>query len=325
MRPRHVRSGKGEEGGLLIIVMIGAAVASIGLAVATQSWSSVSRRDKEEELIFRGNQYVDAILAYRKEHAGQFPINLENLYEPGPRGYRYIRKLYREPISKHGKWGLLYLMPGGRGVYDPKAAQAAQAGRSGQSAFTGQPAGGNIPGVTPINPGGTQLNPGGTGLNPGGMPTNPGLQGGGLPGVGGMVPGAPPQGSPLPFPEESFSSDSDSGIDDSISERPLGWPIVGVISRASAEESSRTFKIYKGHDSVDKWQFHVFERGIKLPEAPGSGAKPVTSRGVGPGYGGKPMIRGLMGGSGGARPRQGNRYPPQRGQRNRGGANRQRN
>jgi type II secretory pathway pseudopilin PulG len=69
MRPRHVRSGKGEEGGLLIIVMIGAAVASIGLAVATQSWSSVSRRDKEEELIFRGNQYVDAILAYRKEPA----------------------------------------------------------------------------------------------------------------------------------------------------------------------------------------------------------------------------------------------------------------
>jgi hypothetical protein len=285
---------RGEEGSLLIIVMIGAAVASIGLAVASQSWSSVWRRDKEEELIFRGNQYVDAILAYRKEHAGQFPINLEDLYKPGPRGYRYIRTLYREPIAKDGKWGLLYLMPGGRGVYDPKAAQAAQAARGGRARHPGQSAVGGQPGVTP--------------LNPGGAPLNTGLPGGGLPGAGGTVPGASPPGSPLPFPTQGSSEDWGASIGESISEQPLGWPIVGVISRASPEESDRTFKIYKGHDSVDKWQFHVFERGIKLPEKPGAaGAKPRSMGGVGPGFGGKPVIKEL--GQRGPRPGGQNRFP----------------
>ena len=111
---------KGEEGaGLLIILMIGVTVSIIALTAAVQSWSVTWRRDSEEELIARGNMYVDAILAYRKDHGGQFPTNLEDLAEQGPRRVRYIRRLYEDPIAPNGKWGLLYLMPGGQGIYDP--------------------------------------------------------------------------------------------------------------------------------------------------------------------------------------------------------------
>src|SRR3989442_4802061 len=106
--------------------MVALAVAVIALGAAVQAWSTTWRRDNEEELIFRANQYVDAIIAYRKEHGGQFPLNLEDLHKPGPRRYRYIRRLYNEPIAKDHKYGRLYLMPGVQGVDDPKAAQKGQ-------------------------------------------------------------------------------------------------------------------------------------------------------------------------------------------------------
>src|SRR5882762_6093 len=163
-----------ESGAILIIFMVALVVAAIALGAVVQSWSTTWRRDKEKELIFRANQYVDAIIAYRKEHGGQFPLTLEDLFKPGPRRLRYIRRLYKDPIVPGGKWGLLYLMPGGQGVYDPKAAEKAKAskdwGSGWESAGTGDLAQGQtpgqMPGVTPIG-----MNPNGSGIpGTGGMP-----------------------------------------------------------------------------------------------------------------------------------------------------------
>ena len=274
------RSRKSESGSILIILMIGAAVAAIMLATASQSWSTAQRRDKEEELIFRGEQYVYALIAYRKDHNGQVPTNLEDLFKPGPRGLRYIRKLYPDPLAKDGRWGLLYLMPGGRGVYDPVAAQKAAQGQAGMHGAT--------PGVTGLNP-----DPLGTGV----------------PGTGGPVPGAPPLGQPpppgsqLPLSTPALGEWGKDPDDKSISEQPLGWPIVGVISRVTGFEDAVTFKIFKGHTEADEWQFHVFDHGAQLPQQPGTGARAVP-QGVGPGFGGISPISGI-GGPGGARPGRG--------------------
>ncbi|MEE9472155.1 MAG: hypothetical protein V3W32_10615, partial [Gemmatimonadota bacterium] len=89
--------------------------------------------------------------------------------------------------------------------------------------------------------------------------------------------------------------------DESVSERPLGWPIVGVISRAIGDGSEQTFKVYKGHDDASQWQFHVFERGVQLPEATGGATAPRSRGGIGPGFGGKPLMQGFAG-DGGPRP-----------------------
>src|SRR6266705_7168200 len=149
-----------ETGAVLIIFMVTLAVAAIALGAAVQAWSTTWRRENEEELIFRANQYVDGIIAYRKEHGGQFPLKLEDLFKPGPRRLRYIRRLYKDPIVPDGKWGLLYLMPGGQGVYDPKAAEKAKEkaskdwGSGWETAGTGAlaqgQAQGQMPGVTAI-------------------------------------------------------------------------------------------------------------------------------------------------------------------------------
>ncbi|MFQ5876545.1 MAG: hypothetical protein ACE5JH_02470 [Acidobacteriota bacterium] len=277
---REVRSAgaPGEQAGaFLILLMIGVTVGMIMLGAVAQSWTTALRRDREEELIFRGGQYVDAILAYRKEHGGQFPTRLEQLYEEGPRRLRYIRKLYGDPISVDGRWGLLYLMPGGRGVYDPRAPQ-------------GHPAvPGGVPGVMLLNP----------------DPT-----GSGVPGTSGPVPGAPPPGPALPLATPPPPRSGSGGERESISEPPLGWPIVGVVSRATGREDDSTFRIYKGHDDVRAWQFHVFDRGLRLPTSPGSPAQAVPRPGIGPGFGGKSPISGL---GGGPTPNRRNLFPGRRG------------
>jgi hypothetical protein len=42
--------------------------------------------------------------------------------ESGPKGQYYLRRLYKDPLVPDGKWGLLYIGPGGT-VIDPNAAQ----------------------------------------------------------------------------------------------------------------------------------------------------------------------------------------------------------
>jgi hypothetical protein len=275
-----------EAGAILIILMVALTVAAIALGASVQAWSKTWRRDNEEELIFRANQYVDAIIAYRKEHGGQFPLSLQDLYKPGPRRLRYIRRLYREPISKDGRWGLLYLMPGGRNVYDPKAAQKAQE-KAAKEWGSGWVSAGSDPqaqqaqasGVTAI--GQDQL-------------------GSGVPGTEGMPAGSPPpvaiQGNLPPIPSEPEGGLTDG--QEPVSEPPIGWPIVGVISRATGKAAADTFKIYKGHDHVDEWQFHVFDRGeqVQVPGNPGVAPRPA---GLGPGFGNKYQIQGIGGGDSG--------------------------
>ena len=110
-----------ESGHLLLAVMIGLTVMLIFLTVAAQQWSSLERRENEKELIFRGNQYTKAIRKYQMEHGGAYPTSLESLIEPGPRRFRYIRKLFRDPMAPDGKWGILIADPTGKGFINPNA------------------------------------------------------------------------------------------------------------------------------------------------------------------------------------------------------------
>ncbi|MCP2604564.1 hypothetical protein NLC29_00210 [Candidatus Aminicenantes bacterium AH-873-B07] len=88
-----------NKGYALIALMILISVMCIFLMTAVPVWQTIIQREKEEELIFRGKQYVEAIRIYQSKHPGAFPRNLEELYKE-----RCIRKLYRDPMTEHGKW-----------------------------------------------------------------------------------------------------------------------------------------------------------------------------------------------------------------------------
>lgn len=96
-------SGRREGGYTLVVLVVAIAVLNVGVAAALPVWSTVTQRDKEEELIFRGLQYAEAIRVFLERH-GRFPATLDELIEVEPRS---IRRLWEDPMTDDGRWGVL--------------------------------------------------------------------------------------------------------------------------------------------------------------------------------------------------------------------------
>ncbi len=83
---------------LAAIVIIG-----ISLGSAAKYWQNISLRDKEEDLLFRGNQYYRAIERYYLAIPGrmQYPQRMDELLKDGrtPQGKRYLRQKYKDPVT----------------------------------------------------------------------------------------------------------------------------------------------------------------------------------------------------------------------------------
>jgi Tfp pilus assembly protein PilE len=52
---------KGSRGYLVIMLMMAVFVLTLGLLIAVPVWQTELQREKEEELIFRGKQYAEAV------------------------------------------------------------------------------------------------------------------------------------------------------------------------------------------------------------------------------------------------------------------------
>jgi type II secretory pathway pseudopilin PulG len=97
------------------------AIAGAGLAAYSELASHAAQREKEAELLFRGEQYRDAIASYYKKEQ-RYPKALAELLEDKryPMPVRHLRRLYKEPITGQDEWGLVEAPGGGvMGVYSP--------------------------------------------------------------------------------------------------------------------------------------------------------------------------------------------------------------
>ncbi len=103
---------------LLMVIAV-----SISLMTARKQWSTIVQKEREKELIFRGGQIVKAITSYHdKEVSGKrkFPEKFEYLLKDNryPGVKRHLRKLYKDPMTEDGKWGIIYELNGGiKGVF----------------------------------------------------------------------------------------------------------------------------------------------------------------------------------------------------------------
>ena len=103
---------------LAVIAVSGAALAAMG-----QLASHARQREKEAELLFVGDQYRDAIHSYYERSPGgakRYPQKLEDMLQDVrvPTVQRYLRRLYRDPITGKPDWGLVQAPEGGiMGVY----------------------------------------------------------------------------------------------------------------------------------------------------------------------------------------------------------------
>jgi len=76
-------------------LLVALAVMSVLLSAAMPVWKQTAQREKESELIFRGQQYARAIgLFQRRAGPGALPPNLDILVEQ-----RFLRKKYKDPIT----------------------------------------------------------------------------------------------------------------------------------------------------------------------------------------------------------------------------------
>jgi hypothetical protein len=113
------RNVRGQEGyALSLVVFLLALVVIASVAVAPNVITN-GRREKEEEMIWRGKQYVRGIrlyVRYYQTHGGttRFPTSMEDLTK-NKVGIRFMRQAYKDPVnSVDGSWRLIYVGPNGQ-------------------------------------------------------------------------------------------------------------------------------------------------------------------------------------------------------------------
>ena len=97
----------GRPGSVLIILMMAVLVLSLGALIAMPVWQTELQREKEEELIFRGKQYAEAVRIFVQKNPGRFPTSLKELLDK-----KCIRRLYRDPFGPDGQWNVILASTG---------------------------------------------------------------------------------------------------------------------------------------------------------------------------------------------------------------------
>lgn len=123
---RNMKFGRAmrQAGFAYVMLLITVMAMGVGLAAIGDVWHTTNRREKEQELLFVGDQFRLAIAQYYAQtppgNKQRFPSKLEDLLKdprlPGTK--RYLRKIFTDPITGEKKWGVMRGINGGiSGVY----------------------------------------------------------------------------------------------------------------------------------------------------------------------------------------------------------------
>jgi type II secretory pathway pseudopilin PulG len=75
-------------------LLVGIAIMTVMLTVAMPTWKQMVQREKEEELVFRGEQIAHSIGMFQKKFANAYPPTIDYLVEQ-----KFLRKKYKDPIT----------------------------------------------------------------------------------------------------------------------------------------------------------------------------------------------------------------------------------
>jgi type II secretory pathway pseudopilin PulG len=159
-----------EQGYAMAVLLVAISVAAVMMTVAMPVWKQMAQREKEEELVFRGQQYVRALRLFGMKYANASPPNIDVLVDQ-----RFLRKKFKDPITNDDFQPLL------AGQATPGSSTPAQGGTQPQGS-RGAP--GTTPGATTPPP--APSSPGGA--SPGGSQFGRGISTGGISSIG--TPGA---------------------------------------------------------------------------------------------------------------------------------------
>jgi len=120
--------GGNEQGYALLILMMAATILLITLTAALPSIYQEGQREREEELLFRGNEYARAIALFNRQFR-RYPVSVEELLSTS--GMRFLRRPYTDPMTRDGKWRFIHVGPGGA-ILDSRTMGSSRQGQSGQ-------------------------------------------------------------------------------------------------------------------------------------------------------------------------------------------------
>ena len=93
---------RGNDGFAMGTLLVSIFVMSLLLSMALPVWHHSAQREREAELIFRGEQYARAITLWQRQRPGSAPQDLDTLVEE-----RFLRRRYRDPMTSGGEFRIL--------------------------------------------------------------------------------------------------------------------------------------------------------------------------------------------------------------------------
>jgi type II secretory pathway pseudopilin PulG len=146
----------GDGGYAMAALLVTLGVMAVMMSAAFPVWRHQAQREKEAELVFRGEQYARAVGLYqRKMGPGTVPPNIDTLVQQ-----KFLRKKYKDPMVEDGEFQIVPFggtpQPGQPGPGQPRPGQPGPGGQGPGQASIGpqrvgsptgmQPPGGQMPG-----------------------------------------------------------------------------------------------------------------------------------------------------------------------------------
>lgn len=247
---------RGERGYILLSIMLLVTLMLLVLSIEMPRIAQQIKREKEEELIHRGNEYRSAIRKFFRKF-GRYPLSIDQLENTN--NMRFLRKRYKDPFTGKDDWRLLH--PGEVQLNALNQTQAAPGQPTGQSTSSiGQPTSFGTSGpasfASPTSPS-PSATPGGAqpgGIQPVGNQGDPAQTNAGVTPASGL-PGAQGPGS--------LGTGAQPGM----------GPVIGVSSISKLE----SIKEINGKNHYNDWQF-VYDPRLEAQTAqPGGqlGTNPI--------------------------------------------------
>jgi len=223
----QVQVRRSDAGYAMAALLVAMAVMAVMMSIALPVYRQAAQREKEAELVWRGQQYDRALQLFRRKTSAPGPPNLDILIDQ-----KFLRKKYKDPITG-GDFELKPVGAIGPGTERPGlpggGAGASRPGRVARSTFGSQ-----------------QASSSGQTSGPGNQTHAPGMQ---TSGIGDRSGEAGTQ------PEAGAAGESESGEPNEtpspFGQRAFGQLIGGVRSKSKA----RSIRELNGRTRYDQWEF----------------------------------------------------------------------
>jgi hypothetical protein len=327
--PSRKQQPSSKDSGYALLAVLGMMLIMIASSTAVvMAMRTNARRQREEEMIWRGNQYARAIRLYYHK-TGRYPQRVDDLVKGVP-GVHFLRQFYKEPMNKSdGSWRFIYINAAGQIIGSVRYASLQQMWLLDQMDLNG----GQLPALPAGFPGVPASSLGGSGIN-----SQPGSNS--APGTGsspssvfgqnsppdqtGQSPQAPSQPGQPGMQGQSGGSDQNgafgaAGTNPLLLQKPtgpvdgpvLGGFITGVGGNDDGDMAS--LRVYRHGKKYKEWEFiwnPIADQALALQQQAGAmGGQQPGQIGTPIGAGG---LGGTPGGLGGTSPMQPG--PPQQNQ-----------